>query len=221
MLAYSGWERAWRTPQDRQQTQKKTINISCFGSLQSISLCVPERDATCTRPLKDRGREDMGAGGEEVLDVIVKREGRNATNGCRHKTHSLICSPSLLPTDPTSPPAHDRRSCLHQCPQCPSSVPSKHFTARVRATHPALSPSETLCLWKQHAHRIQIKTNMRRHTDACNTTRYLSFFSAFYFLLFNLWCYWYILNFFICGLHFIFKKIASSTKLINTYETSM
>ncbi len=90
------------------------------------------------------------------------------------------------------------RRCFQQTPHClprmigalasvsarnaPSSVPSKHYTARVRATPPALSPSETLCLWKQHAHRIQIKTNKRRHTDACNTTMYLSFFSAFYFL---------------------------------------
>jgi len=65
-----------------------------------------------TRPLNDRGKEDMGAGGEGVLDVIAEREGRNATNGRGHKMHPPICSPSLLPADPTLPPAHDRCYCL-------------------------------------------------------------------------------------------------------------
>jgi hypothetical protein len=137
------------TSQDIQQTQKK----ASLGQ-------------ECTRPFEDRGREDRGAGREGVPEVVVVRQGRNATNEHRQRTHPPPCSLLPLPIDPALPPAHDQRSCLRRCAQRPQISPSETLRCRNArnapnspslrnillpgcAQCPWLSPSETVP--RQHA----------------------------------------------------------------------
>jgi hypothetical protein len=132
----SGRKCPWRTSQNRRRTQREGITHSRVHSSLDTSQDRPQTrekaslGQKCTRPFKDRGRKDRGVGREGVPEVVAERQGQNATNRHRQRTHPLPCSLSSLPTNLAPPPVHDQRSCLRRCAQRPQVSPSKTLRSR-------------------------------------------------------------------------------------------
>ncbi len=84
-----------------------------------------------------RGYLRLSRKGKEGMQQMGADKGRIHHCAARHRSrqtsHRLPCTISA----PTSVGAHS----------APSFLPPKHSAARMRATPPALPPSETLCCW--------------------------------------------------------------------------
>jgi hypothetical protein len=121
------------TSQDKQQTQEKASLVQ-----------------ECTRPFEDRGREDRGAGQEGYLRSSRKgKEGTQQMGADKRRIHRRAVrhrsrqTSHRLPRTISAPASVDAHS-------APSSLPPKHSAAGMRATPPALPPSETLYRWCAH-----------------------------------------------------------------------
>jgi hypothetical protein len=100
--------------------KKKSANRKALGSAHKHKTWV-----------KHNAREDKGVDQEGVLDVVVKREGRNATNVCGQKMHPSLCGPSPLLTKSAPPPAVVCTT--HACSMLlPSSVRATPLTLSLR-----------------------------------------------------------------------------------------